>query len=78
MQDNNSCKDWEYYETYIDKDTMTMVQKIANAQKVTIRVEGGNQNYDMTLSGQQKQDMLTVLQAYKDAGGLTILFDIDL
>jgi hypothetical protein len=78
VRDNNSNGVWEYYETYIDKDTIDMVRKIANAEKVIIRSSGESRHYDMTLSKQQKQAMQKVLKAYEDAGGLTIIFDIDL
>jgi hypothetical protein len=78
VRDNNSNGVWEYYETYIDKDTIDMVRKIANAEKVIIRSSGESRHYDMTLSKQQKQAMQKVLKAYEDAGGLTIIFNIDL
>lgn len=78
VRDNNVNGVWEYYETFIDKDTMAMVQKIANAEKVIIRSEGESRHYDMKLSKQQKLAMQKVLKAYEDAGGLTIMFDIDL
>ncbi|MEK4328900.1 hypothetical protein MKX70_23975 [Paenibacillus sp. FSL R7-0312] len=78
IRDNSSGGVWEYYEPFIDKEILPIVQKIGNAEKVIIRAQGESRHYDMTLTKQQKQAMLKVLKAYNEAGGLSILFEIDL
>lgn len=78
VRDNSSGGVWEYYEPFIDKEILPIVQKIGNAEKVIIRAQGESRHYDMTLTKQQKQAMLKVLKAYNEAGGLSIIFEIDL
>ncbi|AKG33872.1 hypothetical protein [Paenibacillus durus] len=60
----------EVYSSTVYPDDLKMIRAMANAEKTIIRLTGtGLYSTDIKLSKQQKQAMLNVIRAYKNAGG---------
>lgn len=59
----------EIYEDKVYLDSLRMVRAMANADKAIVRIEGLGHYEDIVLNKRQKQAMLNVLRAYKNAGG---------
>jgi hypothetical protein len=59
----------EIYDTSIFLSDLRMIKAIANADKAIVRCGAGAASQDIVLSDKQKQAMLKVLKAYKNAGG---------
>lgn len=59
----------EIYDTSVLLSDLKMIKAIANADKAIVRCGEGAASQDIVLSDRQKQAMLNVLRAYKNAGG---------
>lgn len=60
----------EVYEDTVYLKDLKMIKAMANAEKTIVRLTGlGLYQEDIVLSNRQKQAMLNVLRAYKNAGG---------
>lgn len=70
VRENNGGSVWEYYDDIPDneKDTINMLEKIAESNETIIRFQGGDHVYDLVVSDTDKaiiRDVLTLYEAMK-------------
>lgn len=67
VRENNGGSVWEYYDDIPDneKDTINMLEKIAESNETTIRFQGKNHVYDLVVSDTDKAIIKDVLTLYK-------------
>ncbi|GGF67966.1 hypothetical protein GCM10010912_11210 [Paenibacillus albidus] len=68
----------EIYESDVFLADLRMIKAMANADKTIVRCIGGVYQEDIVLSKGQKQAMLNVLKAYKNAGGINEFYGDEL
>lgn len=69
----------EVYDTSVYLNDLKMIKAMANAEKAIVRCTGlGLYEEDIVLSKRQKQAMLNVLRAYKNAGGVNEIYGDEL
>ena len=69
----------EVYDSSVYLNDLKMIKAMANAEKAIVRCTGlGLYEEDIVLSKRQKQALLNVLRAYKNAGGVNEIYGKEL
>ena len=71
-RDNGSSYIWEVSDSYLDKKSLSLIKKLANASNPIVRFEGSKYYKDFTPSKMQLQMMRDMISAYEAATGLDI------
>jgi hypothetical protein len=68
-RDNGYEGVWEWYDTVVDKNNLTIIESIISSKNAKIRYNGQQYHSDRIISNTEKSAMLNVLDAYYAYGG---------